>query len=200
MCADKDATLPEVFYGLYLFHAEITDADGLKKNPTFFREPRGNVPVLAQYYRRMEADLREAAEALDKAEPLVPDRCRLMYDAEDSSTRWFYHTARAHANFYESCILRDLIAELRAKESLTDEEREQAAELLDRWTEVLEDERANAEAALPLVQRDVRLDWYFGSDHTFPHAEEMITAKLDIIGQEISEYLPGIARELGLSE
>ncbi|MEM2936144.1 MAG: hypothetical protein QW231_03085, partial [Candidatus Bathyarchaeia archaeon] len=74
MCADPTAKLPEVFYGLYLFRAEITDAEGLKRHPTFVTSPTGNVPVFGKFYRQMEALLKKAADEIEAASPLVPDR------------------------------------------------------------------------------------------------------------------------------
>ena len=61
------------------------------------------------------------------------------------------------------------------------------------WKKILEDELANTREALPLIQQDMRLDPYFGGDHTFPHGEKMIEAKLKILQSEIDEYLPSLA-------
>jgi hypothetical protein len=138
---------------------EMTDADGAKANPTFYTSPSGDVPVFGRYYRKMEAELQLAVQALEQAAKLVPERCRPGFNAESSSIRWFYHTARAQANFYESCQIRDRLAgEIKSTE---------AQKLLARWREVLQDERENAAAALPLMQADMRLDWYYGGDHSF---------------------------------
>jgi DNA gyrase/topoisomerase IV subunit B len=60
----------------------------------------------------------------------------------------------------------------------------------------LEDERDNTREALPLIQQDMRLDPYYGGDHTFPHGEKMIEAKLAILKQEISDYLPSLRKKL----
>mgnify|MGYP000635540148 CR=1 FL=1 len=38
----------------YLFLAEIADAEGMKKLPTYEIKPTGNVPVFARFYREME--------------------------------------------------------------------------------------------------------------------------------------------------
>ena len=42
----------------------------------------------------------------------------------------------------------------------------------------------------------MRLDCYYGGDHTFPHGEKMIQAKLAILQQEITEYLPSLRVKL----
>jgi hypothetical protein len=118
-----------------------------------------------------------------------------MFDAESSSIRWFYHTARAHANFYESCMLRDALLAEGAAAELT---REELQAKYNRWKAVLEDELANASAALPVAAADVRLDWYYGGDHTFPHAVDMLKAKVAMTQQEIDEFLPSVAARLGL--
>ncbi|HRK35585.1 MAG TPA: hypothetical protein PLJ47_13390 [Candidatus Hydrogenedentes bacterium] len=198
MCADKNAKVPEVFYGQYLFMAEMSDSEGLPARPTYFDSPRGNVPVFLRMYREMEAHLKLAADAVDAALPDVPERCRLVFDSESSAIRWFYRTARAHANFYESCQLRDALAALAGKPDKTPEELIVAREHYERWLRVLMDEKENAKAALPIMEADVRLDWYYGSDHTFPHGADMIREKLRILDVELAEVLPGVARKVGL--
>jgi len=194
MVADLEAELPEVFYGYYLFLAEITTDEGVKRRPTYERNPVGDAPVFADYYRRMEVELRQAVEALEEAKPLVPEEHALMFAAEESPTRWFYHTTRSTANFYEACQLRDKI--LAASAASDDKEALEAA--FTRWREILEDERENTLAALPVVQADMRLDFHYGSDHTFPHAAVMMEAKLKILNEELNTFLPSAAEERGL--
>ena len=195
MCADPRAELPAVFHGLYLFRAEAQDAEGLKPHPTFFTDPRGDAPVFERFYRRMEEHLRQAVDEVAAAEPLVDRRHRLPFAAEASSIRWFYHTIRTTANFYTSCRLRDRLLELAAAESPDSAE---ARELYDPWRRILLDERANARAALPVARADVRLDFHYGGDHTFPHLTEMLEAKLELLEKELNELLPDIARRCGL--
>lgn len=199
MRADPDADVPDVFYGYYLFMAEIMDAEGTKVRPTFMTEPRGNVPVFLTFYREMERLLGKAVAEVERVEA-VDDRHRLMFDAEVSPIRWFYHTARAHANFYESCMLRDTIQALAARDSLDDAARAEAPGLYTRWRAVLSDELENAMAALPVAQADMRLDWYFGGDHTFPHAIDMLEAKIAMTRHELDVYLPALAARLDLPE
>jgi hypothetical protein len=187
MCVDRDAELPEVFHGYYLFLAEAKDADGLQTHPTFFRDARGDVEVFERYYRRMEGLLELAAGEIDAAEPLVDERHRLTFSAEASAIRWFYHTARTTANFYASCRLRDQL----------NEPNPEAGRLLAEWSTVLENERANTQAALPVARADVRLDFYYGSDHTFPHLADMLEAKLALLDSELSEVLPSVAQRQG---
>lgn len=198
MCANPEAELPPVFYGRYLFHAEIADAEGLKLQPVFVRSPTGNVPVFAKFYRQMEELLRQATGAMTAAAPLVPERCRLMFDAENSPVRWFYHTARTEANFYESCLLRDALLAFAGQPEKTPEALEQARERYRRWREVLLDEQANARDALPVMEADMRLDPYYGGDHAFSHGADMIRAKLELVEQEINVYLPSLAKRCGL--
>jgi hypothetical protein len=64
--------------------------------------------------------------------------------------------------------------------------------LIARWKRVLEDERLNTTDALPLIRRDMRLDPYYGGDHTFSHGEEMMGAKLQLLDEELSNYLPSL--------
>jgi len=199
MCADPEAKLPEVFYGRYLFHAEIADTEGLKLEPTFVTSPTGNVAVFGKFYRQMEACLKRAVDEMAAAKPLVPERCRLTFGAEDSPIRWFYHTARTEANFYESCQLRDRLLALAAREIKDPEQIAEARRIYGRWRDVLLDEKANANEALPVMEADVRLDFYYGSDHTFSHGADMIRAKLELIDREINEFLPALAAKCGLS-
>jgi len=196
MCADIGAELPEVFYGYYLFMAEIDDAEGMKKRPTFVKSPTGDVPVFARYYRDMARELKAAVDAIDAAATKVPERCKLTFDAEVSPLRWFYHTARTGANFYESCMLRDKIHGVLANEAATAEEKSAARESLEKWRGILEDELANTQAALPVMEADTRLDFRFGGDHTFSHGADMIRAKLDILQKELGEYLPELLIKL----
>lgn len=199
MCADRDAQLPEVFMGYYLFYAEMTDAEGLKPRPTYFKDPRGDVKVFGDYYRRMERSLAAASAAVDRAEAVVPERLRIVFLSEATPIRFFHRTARTHANFYESCQIRDRLRELAAKAKLERNESTEAAALYERWMEVLRDERENALAAAPLLELDVRLDPYYGGDHSFAHGSEMLQAKLAILNEEIEVYLPTVARKLGVN-
>jgi hypothetical protein len=188
MCADLAAEVPRVFYGRFLFQAEATDAAGLRPQPTFLTRPRH--PKFEATYRRMEALLREAVAEIQAAEPLVEPRQRLVFQAESSPVRWLYHTVRSEANFSESCRLRD---RLTARPNPA-----QAAADYRRWREVLQDEKANAEAALPVMAADVRLDMYYGNDHTFSHGTDMLRAKIALITQEMDVYLPALAGKLNL--
>ncbi len=198
MCADVDAEVPAVFYGYYLFYAEITAADAFKGRPTFHTKARGDAPVFERYYRRMEERLKHAADEMDRARPLVPDRCRLMFDAEDYPVQWFYRTARTSANFYESCRLRDQLAQWGESLPLDDATRRQAVEAWRRWRVVLLDEQANAEAALPIMLADVRLDPYHRGDHSLSKGEDMLREKLSLLDQELNVVLPGVAARLGI--
>jgi hypothetical protein len=197
MCANSEAELPAVFYGQYLYLAEAVDAEGLKARPTFVKSPTGNVAVFGKFYRQMETLLRQATEEIDKAGPSVPERQSVIFGAEASPIRWFYHTARTEANFYESCQLRDAIAAFAKHPEQSDEEIARHKAMFQRWRDVLIDERQNARDALPVAQTDMRVDCYFGSDHTFPHVADMLEAKLRIIGVEINEFLPSVAKQCG---
>jgi hypothetical protein len=186
MCADPEADLPEVFDGLYLFRAEAQDAEGLKRHPTYFREPRGEVEVFEGFYRKMEGCLAKAVEQVEMAQPRVAPGCELTFEAESLPIRWFHHTIRTTANFYESCRLRDRL--LAGEGDASDWER---------WREVLLDERDNARESVPVAAADVRLDFYYGGDHTFPHLGDMLAAKLDLLEAEIEGFLPSAAERLG---
>jgi hypothetical protein len=202
MCADPEAKLPPVFYGRYLFHAEITDAEGLKFEPTFVVSPSGDVPVFGRFYRRLESLLSQAVAEIEAAGPLIDPARRLEFEAEASPIRWFYHAACTQANFYEACPLRDRVLEFAGRPAAgrTRSETARVRRDLDRWRAVLVDELANASAALPVMAADMRLDFYYGGDHTFSHGADMIRAKLRILGREIGEFLPAVARRCGIAE
>lgn len=196
MIADANAEVPPIFYGYYLFYAEITAADAFKGRPTFHTKARGDAPVYERYFRNMEQRLKNAAAEMDRARPLVPDRCRLMFDAEDYPVQWFYRTARTSANFYESCRLRDQLAAWEDALPLDDATRALAATAWHRWRDVLLDEQSNAEAALPIMLADVRLDPYHRGDHSLSKGEDMLRAKLSLLEQELSVVLPAVAARL----
>jgi hypothetical protein len=130
------------------------------------------------------------------ASAIVDKRHRLTFDAEAGPILWFYHTARTHSNFYESCRLRDALGELSKNMPLKADEKIKATQMLASWLKILEDEQENTREALPLIQQDMRLDPYYGGDHTFPHGEKMIEAKLAILQQEMTEYLPSLRKKL----
>lgn len=198
MCVSPEAELPPVFYGRYFFLAEMTESEGLALRPTFVTSPTGNVPVFGEMYREMEKNLKLAVEEIDRASDSVPERNRHTFRAEEIPIRWFYHTVRTEANFYESCRIRDSLREAIKKEKLSQPERESAQGLMKRWEAVLKDELDNAKTALPLQEQDIRLDFYFGGDHSFSHGTEMIQAKIDLLEGEISRELPAIKQKLGL--
>ena len=197
MCADLSAKLPDVFYGHYLFMAEATDAEGLAKRPTFFTSARGDAVVFGKFYRKMDALLTQAAREMDVCAAGVDERHRLMFEAELNAVKWFHFTARTHANFYESCMIRDRLVAVAEKTQKTPEELAEAKKRWIRWQEVLVDEQENTRRALPFVEGDMRLDCYFGGDHTFPHAADMMRAKLGIMRVELDTYLPAIAGKIG---
>ena len=116
-----------------------------------------------------------------------------LFASETSPIRWFYHTARTEANFYESCQLRDRVLALADKPSRTSDEQAESARLLRRWREVLKDEKQNTGQARPVMAADVRLDYHYGGDHMFSHGVDVLDAKLKIITGELDEFLPKVA-------
>jgi len=200
MCADPSAKLPAVFLGRYLFMAEMTDAEGLKLRPTYHTSPTGKVPIFGPMYRQMETKLRAAAALVAEADPLVPARLKPVFVSETDPIRWFYHTARTEANFYESCQVRDRVLKLAAAASRTADEQSEAATLLRRWRQILQDEKQNTEQARPVMARDMRLDYYYGGDHTFSHGVAVLDAKLKVLTSELNDFLPAVAARCGVSD
>jgi hypothetical protein len=193
MCADSQAPLPREFYGQQLFRGESTDAEGLAMRPTFFTSPSGDVVAFGRSYRQMEELLEGAAAQIAAAEPLVPERCRLMFRSEACPIRWFYRTVCTHANFYESCQLRDRLSAFAAKPISTGLERAKLD--YERWRQVLINDRQNTIAALPIMEEDMRLNFRYGGDHTYEEGPKVLRAKLLILDHEINEFLPGLWRK-----
>ncbi len=190
MIADPNAKVPDEFFGKLLFYSELTDEEGLRDRPVF---ETASKPHFIAPYRHMRERLEKAAAEMDAAEPLVAERHRLMFNSEASAVRWFYRTARAAANFYESARLRD---ELLAMADRPDGASvANARKLFSQWEAVLRDEKENAVAALPVAQADVRLDFYYGGDHTLKHTVDMLRAKTKLIDSEINDLLPRLQRE-----
>lgn len=181
MCANPAAALPASFQARSVFGAHVlTDA-------------RGDIPVFGRYYRNMERELGEAVRELDAAAPYVPPRCRAVFDAEALPARWFYHTARTHANFYESCQLRDSLVSFANQDSQSEQEVADAQTKLDRWRAVLEDERENTKAAIAVVEGDSRLDVYNTRDGAaLEPAMDLLQIKLELLDRELKEFLPSV--------
>jgi hypothetical protein len=56
--------------------------------------------------------------------------------------------------------------------------------------------RSNARQALPVARKDIRLDFHYGGDHTFPHLQDMLRAKIRLLRSEIDEFLPSVLSKL----
>jgi len=140
--------------------------------------------------------MERAAQDLYGAWPVVLDRRQeLTFKAEAIPIWWFYRTARTHANFYDSCQIRDEVVALSKKPNLSAQEKAGALAKIERWQEILQDEKENTREAIPYIQLDMRLDPYYGGDHTFPHGIKMIEAKLDLLDEERHEYLASPSKE-----
>jgi hypothetical protein len=187
MCADPEASLPDEFKML--------------GGTSFVLPPTGDVPVFAKFYRRMADSLAKAVQEVELADAQAPKPHRVAFAAEASTIRWFFHTFRSTANYYCSCLFRDrLLALAKASDSSPDRTREAKA-LYTHWREVLLDERENARRALPVMQADMRLDFYYGfGGGAAPgnaHGADMIRKKLEILETEIGQFLPSVARRCG---
>jgi hypothetical protein len=179
--------------------AEMTDDEGMKLRPTYYTSPTGNVPVFGRMYREMEARLRAAATRIDEAELLVPARLKALFISETDPIRWFYHTARTEANFYESCQIRERVLKLANAPSRNAEQQAEAKKLIARWREIMLDEKQNTEQARPVMARDTRLDYYYGGDHSFSHGVDVLDAKLKVLDSELNQFLPSTAARCGVA-
>lgn len=187
MCADPGAELPACFTAKSKFGAHV------------LTEARGDVEVFGRYYRNMEHALYAAVRELEAAAPDVPSRCLTVFRAEVLPTQWFYHTARTHANFYESCRLRDFLYAFAKLESRESDAVLDAQTKYDRWRAVLQDERENTILAIPIVKQDSRLDVHNNRQGAaLAPATELLSKKLELLDQELNVFLPSLAAKCGL--
>ncbi len=188
MCADPNAQLPDEFK--------------MSGGASFVLPPTGDVPVFARLYRKMAESLALSVKEINLADAIVSKTNRFAFDAEASNLRWFYHTFRSTANYYESCLLRDKLLALAKRQEQAPREETEAKELLVRWRSVLLDEKANAIEALPVMAADMRLDFYYGfGGGAAPgqtHGADMIRKKLEILEIEIDRLLPSLATRCGV--
>lgn len=187
MCADPSAPIPDEFKML--------------GGGSFVLPPTGDVPVFARLYRKMADCLAMAAGEIVLAEQVAPRENRFAFDAEASTVRWFHHTFRSTANYYESCLLRDKLLALTKESELSPANRAEAKATYARWREVLLDEKENSLAALPVMEADMRVDFYYGFGGSAApgkaHGAEMIRVKLKNLEREISQFLPSLAQRCG---
>ena len=200
MIADKQAPVPEILDGYYLFLAEMATGKGLNAMPTYFTDSPGgkNAEGFLKCYEAMLSCMEKAVAAIEDAAPRVPAQNRMLFDSQAWPTRWLYHCVRTQVNFCRSCLIRDELVPMAEKGGLTEEEMARAQALYTQWRSVLEDERENTRAAAPIPRADVRLDCYYRGDHMFNHLWDMIDAKQDLLEDELGQFLPKLARALGL--
>jgi len=183
MCVDSAAPIPDEF--------KAVGGSSMAIPPT------GDVPVFARCYRRMADTLALADREADRAEGMATKPPSALFAAELSCLRWFFHTFRSTANYYESCLLRDRLIALAKETPRTPEHLAEAKKCYARWRQVLLDERENARASLPVMAADMRLDFYYGfGGGSMPgnaHGTAMIRKKLEILETEINQVLPSIA-------
>jgi hypothetical protein len=203
---DPATVVPEVFSGQLLYLAEISADKALQFTRSFVRampEVKGVVRlsrtgVLPAYmpaantidnfavrYRRIEHLLKEAVGYFDQTLEVAPQANRLLLESEASIVRWFWHTARSTANFYESHRLRECAASRTIG-------RPQALACHTQLIGLIDDERSNATAALMVVQNDPRVDLFYHPFLTLSHTEDMIKEKLRMLEHDRTIYLPGI--------
>ena len=92
----------------------------------------------------MADSLALSVKEINLADQVAPKTNRVAYDAEVSNLRWFYHTFRSTANYYESCLLRDKLLALAKEQEQSPGKVTEANELYAQWRKVLLDEKENA--------------------------------------------------------
>ena len=187
MCADPTAQLPDEFK--------------MSGGASFVLPPTGAVPVFAKLYRKMADALAMSVKEINLAAQVAPKTNCFAYDAEVSNLRWFYHTFRSAANYYESCLLRDKLLGFAKGRERSPSEVAEARGLYGQWRKVLLDEKRNAREAMPVMAADMRLDFYHGfAGSVAPgqaHGADMIRKKLEILEIEINQFLPALAKRCG---
>ena len=187
MCADPTAQLPDEFK--------------MFGGASFALPPTGDVPVFARLYRKMSDSLALSVKEINLANAVAPKTNRFAFDAEVSTLRWFYHTFRSTANYYESCLLRDKLLAIAKESEKSPAKVMEAKELYVQWRKTLLDEKENASEAIPVMAADMRLDFYHGFGGSAApgkaHGTDMIRKKLEILEAEINEILPSLAKRCG---
>ena len=185
--------------GYYLFMMEMSDESALRPLRTYRVKPNEIfgytgpecIPVLETYYRVLENHLKRAVSLLDEADPLVPERNKMIFEAETLPIRWFYLTARTLGNVYESfrltAELRKLAEIYRADNPI---HAENAAKIVERFKEVLTDEKYNTLLALPIAQMDPRIETLHRRDHSFSRLGDMLEAKIDLLDEQMKCCVP----------
>jgi hypothetical protein len=196
MFADPNTEIGDIFRSPSPFYEIGRDHEPINKRDVFVHKPGGNPEIFGKYYTRMKELLAEAVDEIELGQTSVPQSQRLGFDAEAIPIRWFYHTIRSTVNFYASCQLRDRMLKLASKEARTAQDAAEAKTIYEKWRLVLLDEKANAEAAMPVMAADMRLDFYYGysggKSHSFFHGTDMIKAKLTVLENEINNFLPSL--------
>lgn len=192
---DDDEEIPEVFKGYFCFLMEANLEAALEPLPTYEplaytrTHPEGDSAVIETYFRVVQSHLERAVKALDAAQPSVLPACQDVYEAETFPIRWFYHTVRTCGNMFEAGRVRDALRE--------ETTRKEALRLATRLGELLQDELQNTLEALPISEKDTRLETLHRGDHSFSRLSEMLEAKIALTEKQIREKLPVLMEEAG---
>lgn len=207
---DTNVALPRVFLGPMLSEAEVgvakalTPVSAVERTPQFrpvvdvtedgaFRlvsTPRNTVARFAERYRAMRRLLDESIPLFEAALSKSPPAGRIALESELSVARWFAHTIRTTANFYQAGELRQCVLAAAPPAGTTREE------CYRRIVAIVADEEGNTRAALKVLEHDMRLDVYYQPFTAFAHSRDMIAAKLLLLRHDREVYLPELRRRL----
>ncbi len=185
---DETDEIPEVFYGYYCFLVECNSEASIEPQPTCVplsytaTHREGDSAVVETYYRVEEGYLQRAVERLNQIEKLIRPEYQTLFEAETLPIRWMYHAVRTAANMFEAGRL------VRSLEEQTDTAK--AMKLLSRLEELLKNDLENTREALPIAEKDKRLDTWHRGDHSFNHLDDMLNAKIALTEKQINEKLP----------
>lgn len=185
---DDTEEIPEIFYGYYCFVVECTSEAAIEPSPTIVplsytaTHREGDSAVIETYYRVEESYLQRAVGLLNQIQELIRPEYRTVFEAETFPIRWLYHSVRTAANMFEAGRI------VRALEEQSD--RKKPEQLLERLEEILRNDLENAHEALPIVEKDKRLDTWHRGDHSFNHLYDMLVEKIVLTEKQITEKMP----------
>jgi len=191
-----ETEIPDVFKGFHLYQGEATPEMGRTLLPTYritpaeipgFNEQNNpqNVYLFEAYYRTAENFMKKAVCEVEKAEKLISEDNRIIFEAETFPVRWLYHQHRTSANH---CAAYRLVKEINGLCEKGD--KTEANKLLEQLTVLLYDEKENVKEATPISKKDARIETLHRGDHSFSKLGDMMDAKIDLLEQQIKVEIP----------
>jgi hypothetical protein len=130
--------------------------------------------------------------SLEQAIELTPERKRVEADRLLGMNRFIVHTVQTVIHLKQWWLLKQRL--------FTEPDPQRGNAILDELTELAEQEIANAEATIPLVEADSRLGWEPSMDYmTDPeHIRWKIAQVRSVIDKEFADYRKSLANTVGI--